>query len=183
MKTQDVIAESSGVMKDSQEASSTDVAGVVTVVGTGLIGGSFALILKDKGLATKIIGVDNNESHRKRALELNIVDEVSPLTEAIAKSKLIVLAIPVDALDKLLPAVLDQVEDQVVMDMGSTKENVIALVANHPKRSRFVASHPMWGTEYSGPEAAVRTAFSNKAAVICDAKNSDQDALDLVVNL
>ena len=183
MKTQDVIAESSDVTKGSNAASSTSLAGVVTVIGTGLIGGSFALVLKDKGLAVKIIGVDNNEAHRKRALELGIVDEVLPLTEAIAKSKLIVLAIPVDALDKLLGAVLDQVEDQVVMDMGSTKENVIALVANHPKRGRFVASHPMWGTEYSGPEAAVRTAFSNKAAVICDAKNSDQEALDLVVNL
>jgi len=157
--------------------------GVVTIIGTGLIGGSFALVLKDKGLATKVIGVDNNEEHSKKALELGIVDEVLSINEAIAESKLIVLAVPVDALDKILPAVLDQVEDQVVMDMGSTKGNVIASVANHPKRKRFVASHPMWGTEFSGPEAAVRTAFANKAVVICDSEKSDVDALELVIDL
>lgn len=157
--------------------------GVVTIIGTGLIGGSFALVLKDKRLACRVIGVDNNEEHRKKALELGIVDEVLPLSEAISKSKLIVLAVPVDVLDKLLPVILDQVEDQVVMDMGSTKETVLTLVANHRKRKRFVASHPMWGTEYSGPEAAVKTAFANKAAVICDSENSDADALELVADL
>ncbi len=73
--------------------------------------------------------------------------------------------------------------DQVVMDMGSTKENVIDAVANHPKRGRFVATHPMWGTEYSGPEAAVKDAFANKATVICDAENSDEDALELVEDI
>lgn len=158
-------------------------AGTVTIVGTGLIGGSLALVLKDKGLAHNIIGVDNNAAHEQKALQLGIVDEVLPLKEAIAKSKLVVLAVPVNALNKILPAVLDEVENQVVMDMGSIKEIVIALVADHPRRRRFVATHPMWGTEYSGPEAAVKSAFLNKAAVICDAGNSDADALDLVKDL
>jgi prephenate dehydrogenase len=158
-------------------------AGGITIVGTGLIGGSLALVLKDKGLVGNIIGVDNNKEHQEKALELGIVDKVLPLKEAIAKSKLIVLAVPVDALNKILPAVLDQVEEQVVMDMSSIKESVIDLVINHPKRRRFVASHPMWGTEYSGPGAAVKTAFANKAAVICDAENSDADALGLVKDL
>ncbi|MDB5246175.1 MAG: prephenate dehydrogenase [Segetibacter sp.] len=157
--------------------------GTVTIIGTGLIGGSFGLVLKDKKLAEHIIGVDKSEVNQKRALELGLVDEVLPLKEAIAKSKLIVLAVPVDALFNLLPAVLDEVINQVVMDMGSTKESVIAAVANHPKRRRFVASHPMWGTEYSGPEAAVKTAFANKAAVICDSEHSDEDALELVKNI
>lgn len=168
---------------DSETKSEPGTGGIVTIIGTGLIGGSFALVLKDKGLATKIIGVDKNEEHQRKALELGLVDEVLEINEAIAESKLIVLAVPVDALDNLLPAILDKIENQVVMDMGSTKENVIALVENHPNRKRFVATHPMWGTEYSGPEAAVKTAFSNKAAVICDAKNSDEDALELVINL
>ena len=157
--------------------------GVVTIIGTGLIGGSLALVLKEKGLACNIIGIDNNYEHQQKALQLGIVDQVLPLKEAIAKSRLIVLAVPVNALNKILPAVLDEVEEQVVMDMGSIKEIVIDLVANHPKRRRFVATHPMWGTEYSGPEAAVKTAFSNKAAVICDAENSDADSLELVKNL
>lgn len=173
----------SDIQKQSEDLGSPPLAGVVTIIGTGLIGGSFAMVLKDKGLTCRVIGVDNNEEHQKKALELGIVDEVLPLKEAITKSKLIVLAVPVNALDEMLPAVLDEVEDQVVMDMSSIKENVIDLVADHPKRRRFVASHPMWGTEYSGPEAAVKNAFANKAAVICDAENSDADALALVINL
>src|SRR4028118_1684411 len=183
MEKDNVLAEDSKVKGSEAFHLYDNIAGVVTIIGTGLIGGSFALVLKDKGLVTKIIGVDNNKEHQEKALELGIVDEVFPLDEAIAKSKLIVLAVPVDALASLLPAVLDQVGSQIVLDMGSTKANVITLVANHPKRGRFVATHPMWGTEYSGPEAAVKTAFSNKAVVICDAENSDADALDLVINL
>jgi prephenate dehydrogenase len=154
--------------------------GTVTIIGTGLIGGSFGLVMKDKGLATDIIGVDRKAENQQRALELGIADEVLPMKEAIAKSNLVVLAVPVDALHTLLPLVLDEVEDQVVMDMGSTKESVIAAVAHHPNRKRYVATHPMWGTEYSGPEAAVKTAFVDKAAVICDAEASDYDALEVV---
>jgi prephenate dehydrogenase len=158
-------------------------AGTVTIIGTGLIGGSLALVLKDKGLADKIIGVDSNTDHEKKALDLGIVDEVLPLNEAIVKSKLVVLAVPVNALNNILPAVLNQIDNQVVMDMGSIKAIVIDLVADHAKRRRFVATHPMWGTEYSGPQAAVKTAFLNKAAVICDAEHSDADALNLVKDL
>jgi prephenate dehydrogenase len=161
-----------------------DLGGVVTIIGIGLIGGSFALALRHKGIAGHIIGVDNNSEHQQKALELNIVDEVLPLNEAIAKSKLVVLATPVDTMVKLLPTIMDQINDeQVVMDMGSTKGNVINAIANHPKRKRFVATHPMWGTEYSGPEAAVKDAFINKAVVICDGENSDEDAVQLVQNI
>ncbi len=159
---------------------SLSVAGIVTIIGTGLIGGSFGLILKDKGLASHIIAVDNKRENQQKALELGIADEALPLEEAIKKSDLIVLAVPVDAVYSLLPKILDEVENQVVVDMGSTKEGVIAAVANHPKRRRFVATHPMWGTEYSGPEAAVNTAFANKATVICDSENTDEDALEMV---
>jgi prephenate dehydrogenase len=153
---------------------------IVTIIGTGLIGGSLGLVLKDKGLAKHVIAVDSNQENQTRALELGIADEVLPLKEAVAKSNLIVLAVPVDALFTLLPTVLDEVDNQVVMDMGSTKESVIHAVSNHAKRKRYVATHPMWGTEYSGPDAAVKTAFANKATVICDAEDSDADALKMV---
>ena len=159
---------------------SSAVGGVVTIIGTGLIGGSFGLILKDKGLASHVIAVDNKPENQQKALELGIADEALPLEEAVKKSDLIVLAVPVDALYSLLPRILDEVENQVVVDMGSTKEGVIAAVANHPKRGRFVATHPMWGTEYSGPEAAVKTAFENKTTVICDSENVDEDALEMI---
>ncbi|UYQ93945.1 prephenate dehydrogenase [Chitinophaga horti] len=157
---------------------------IATVVGVGLIGGSLALSLKEKGLANWVIGVDNNEENLRKARELNIVDEATSLEDAMNRSQLIVLAIPVDGLLKLLPSVLDKVKpDHVVMDVGSTKDIILQLVAGHPQRGRFVAAHPMAGTEYSGPEAAVRNLFTNKTMVLCDVKNSAEDALEVIENM
>jgi prephenate dehydrogenase len=84
---------------------------------------------------------------------------------------------PVDSVVKLLPALLDKIDNQIVIDLGSTKYPSINAVHNHPKRGRYVATHPMWGTEYSGPQAAVKGAFENKAVIICNAEESDEDAL------
>src|SRR5947199_5166709 len=106
----------------------------VTVVGPGLIGGSFALAMKDKGIAKKIIGVESNPEHKEKALSLGIVEEVLELNEAIEKSDLIILASPVDSIIKLLPKVLDKVNRQVVMDAGSTKEAIINAAEGHAKR-------------------------------------------------
>jgi prephenate dehydrogenase len=152
----------------------------VTVVGIGLIGGSFAVALRDKGIVRKIIGVDANEEHRKKALALRLVDEIKELKESIEESDLIFLAVPVDAVTKMLPSVLDIVDKQVVLDAGSTKEGIIEAIKDHPNRGRFVATHPMWGTEYSGPEAAVHGAFTGKATVICNKEESDQDAVEKI---
>lgn len=152
----------------------------VTIVGIGLIGGSFALALKDKGIATKLIGVDSNKEHQEKALELILVDEIDELDKAVGKSQLVILAVPVDAVEKILPSLLDKIDHQIVMDAGSTKEGILEAIKDHPERKRFVATHPMWGTEYSGPEAAVRGAFQGKAAVICNKEESDDDAVELV---
>ncbi|HEU0065088.1 MAG TPA: prephenate dehydrogenase [Flavisolibacter sp.] len=153
------------------------------VIGIGLIGGSFALALKDKRIANSVIGIDNNKGHQKKALELKLVDSIADLDNAINNSDVIILATPVDAVIKLLPRVLDIIKNQVVIDAGSTKEAIIEAVKNHPKRGRFVATHPMWGTEFSGPEAAVKDAFVNKATVICNKEESDKDALDVAEEL
>lgn len=156
------------------------MANTVTIIGVGLIGGSLALSLKENGLADHVIGIDNNEAHLDKALELKLIDEQGILRNAIKRSKLIVLAIPVDMMSGLLPVIMDLVDQQVVIDMGSTKGHITQLIKDHPKRGRFVATHPMWGTEYSGPEAAVRGAFKNKAAVLCNIEDSDEDAVELV---
>jgi prephenate dehydrogenase len=155
----------------------------VSIVGIGLIGGSLALALKEKGLAKKVIGVEADPVHQQKALELGLVDEIMELDEAIADSDLIVLATPVNAVVKLLPHVLDRVDKQIVMDVGSTKDGIMEVVKNHPNRKRFVATHPMWGTEHSGPEAAERGAFAGKATVICDREESDSDAVEVVENI
>jgi len=125
------------------------------IIGVGLIGGSFALKCKSNGIAAKIVGVDNNPKHAADALSLGLVDEILDLESAVTSADVIILSIPVNALSELLPKILDLVDQQVVIDMGSTKSHINAVVENHSKRGRFVASHPMWGTEYSGPAAAV----------------------------
>jgi prephenate dehydrogenase len=155
----------------------------VAVIGVGLIGGSMALALKEKGFAHKIIGVEANEEHRRQALQLNLVDAMMELNEAVQASDLIIMAIPVNAVEKLLPEILEVVDQQVIMDVGSIKEGLIQVVKDHPKRNRFVATHPMWGTEYSGPTAAVHGAFTGKATVICDKEGSAPDAIALVEKL
>jgi prephenate dehydrogenase len=152
----------------------------VGIIGIGLIGGSLALQLNEKGLAAGIIGVESNAEHAKKAVDLQLVDEVKGLKDAIKEVDVIVLAIPVDQMITVLPSVLDLVEQQIVFDVGSTKEMLIEAVKDHPNRSRYVATHPMWGTEYSGPEAAIRGAFENKAVVICNADECDPDAVEWV---
>lgn len=152
----------------------------IAIVGVGLIGGSLAIQLHEKKLSSKLTGVDANEEHAKKAIELELVDEVLPLDAAIEQSDVIILAIPVDSMVSLLPSVLDRIDKQIVLDLGSTKWQLIEAVKDHPKRGRYVATHPMWGTEYSGPGAAVRGAYENKAVIICNAEESDADALDWV---
>lgn len=152
----------------------------IAIVGVGLIGGSLAIQLHEKKLSSRLIGVEADADHAKQAVELELVDETLPLEEAIAASEIIILAIPVDKLVEMLPSVMDKIDNQVVIDLGSTKSQLIDAIKNHPKRGRYVATHPMWGTEYSGPQAAVRGAFENKAVIICNAGESDADALDWV---
>jgi prephenate dehydrogenase len=152
----------------------------IAIVGVGLIGGSLAIQLHEKKLSLKLIGVDVNAAHAKKALELELVDEIMTLDDAIASTDVIILAIPVDKLVELLPSIMDKIESQVVIDLGSTKSQSLDAIKNHPKRGRYVATHPMWGTEYSGPQAAVRGAFVNKAVIICNAEESDADALEWV---
>ena len=153
------------------------------IVGVGLIGGSLALKCRKNGLANRIVGVDSNHEHGMKAVELGLVDEMMPMDEAILVADVIVLAVPVGALSRLLPYVLDRVSHQVVIDMGSTKGQLAKLVKDHPHRGRFVASHPMWGTEYSGPEAAVETAFEDKAVIVCDTIDSDPGALEMATEI
>jgi prephenate dehydrogenase len=152
----------------------------IAIVGIGLIGGSLAIQLHEKKISSRLIGVDASKAHETKALELELIDEVLPLDEAIAQSDVIVLSIPVDTMVGLLPNVLDKVTNQIVLDLGSTKSQLIEAVKQHPKRGRYVATHPMWGTEYSGPTAAVRGAFENKAVIICNEEESDADAVEWV---
>jgi len=151
----------------------------VAIIGTGLIGGSMALSLRKKNFANTIYGVEQNEVNARRALERKIVDEILPVQDAVAKADLTIISVPVNAAEKMILPILDSVENQVVFDVGSTKSSLCNIIKNHPNRGRFVATHPMWGTEYSGPDAATESGFEDKTVVICEKGKTDKDALEL----
>lgn len=145
----------------------------VAVVGLGLIGGSFALEMKR--LKNHVVGLDKNPEHRMRALELGIVDEIAETLQSRTDIDLIVLATPVRAIKDELPGILDEVgSKQIVVDLGSTKMQITETVADHPKRSQYLACHPMAGTEFSGPEAAVKNLFRDRFMVICEKEKTDE---------
>lgn len=155
----------------------------LAVIGIGLIGGSLALSLRKKGFVSNVIGVDNNPEHQAEALRLGIVDEIMTLEDAVKLADIIAIATPVNIAEKLLPSILDLVDQQIVFDLGSTKEAVAQIASAHAKKGRFVPTHPMWGTEFSGPSAAQSDAFENKATVICNREQVDMDALLTVERL
>lgn len=154
----------------------------IAVVGLGLIGGSLALELKKHVKAT-ILGVDKNEDHVSKALELGIIDKAIDFSE-INNANVVIIAIPVDDIGKVTSKVLDLVaDDALVFDVGSVKENICKELANHPKRKNFVAAHPLAGTEYSGPEAAVLNLFDEKVTILCETDKSDWKVLDKALSL
>ncbi len=156
----------------------------ITIVGVGLISGSFALALKQNGLAKNIIGVSRTQASLQTALQLGIIDEALPLIEAVKKSNLIYVAIPVDATLIVMQQIMDMLSpNQIVVDAGSTKYALCNLLENHSNRKQFVATHPMWGTEYSGPKAAIKDAFAGSTCVICDKELSDTQTLNTVENV
>lgn len=153
----------------------------VAIFGIGLIGGSLAKDLRESKFVSEIIGVENSESHAKKALELGLIDRVETKDKAIADADLIILTVPVNALIDELKYVLERIKPhQIVTDCGSTKGVIIDGVRNAPSRNRYVASHPMAGTEYSGPTAAISGLFNGKICIFCDVENSDSDAVETV---
>ena len=158
------------------------------VIGLGLIGGSMAIDLKRKGFAQTILGVDADPVNAAAAEKIGLVDKVVSLEECVDQSDVIILSVPVDAALKLLPVILDRFEQtgakgKLVMDVCSTKEHLSRSVKYHAKRKMYVASHPMSGTEYSGPWAALPGLFDGRACIICDSEESDRKAVKTVEEL
>ena len=153
----------------------------ILIAGLGLFGGSFALALRDRGIADEILGVEKSDENAAEALRLGLADRIVTLEEGVPQADLVVLATPVDTIPLMAIKALNHVTDrQVVMDMGSIKAELCEVISMHARRGRFVAAHPMWGTEYSGPRAAQHGAFTGRNAVLCEAERSDADALAAV---
>jgi len=124
-KSESLKSEASAEMASPMRGKSEGGRKRIAIVGVGLIGGSLAIQLHEKKISSRLIGVDSNEDHSKQAVELELVDEVMSLNDAIAASDVIILAIPVDTLVDLLPSVLDRIDNQIVIDLGSTKSQSI----------------------------------------------------------
>lgn len=156
------------------------------IVGVGLIGSSFALGIKQRTKNTDLVvmGVDQNEENAATALALEAIDRVVGLEEGLQTADATVLAIPVDHILTLLERCLDLVPEQsVLIDMGSTKEQLTARVRHHPRRGRYVAAHPIAGREKAGPAAARADLLADHVMIVCDQEQSDDDALRVALRL
>ena len=154
----------------------------IVVIGLGLIGGSLALELKRTKWAT-IYGIDNNSEHLQKALDLGIIYEKATIN-TVKDADIVIIAVPVNIIPRITLDVLDLIgDDTLVFDVGSTKSEVCKAVHNHSKRSNFVAVHPISGTEFSGPEAAIYDLFTDKVTIICEQKLSRKKMVDRVVSL
>ena len=144
----------------------------VFVIGIGLIGGSMVLDIKALYPEATIYGIDNNEKHLQQALELGVID-VAATMEDLADADFVIVSVPVNVVLGLLPQVLDLVgENAIVLEVGSTKNPICKAIANHPKRRNFIATHPIAGTEFSGPTAALRDLFKGKTNIICEVEKT-----------
>jgi len=160
----------------------------VGIIGIGLIGGSMAIDLKRKGFAQDVLGVEAEPLNSAAAQKIGLVDKVVSLQECVEESDLVVLAVPVGAAVKMLPDILDifasqNAVEKVVIDVCSTKEHLARAVKYHKARKQYVASHPMAGTEYSGPWAAMPGLFDGHACIICDAEESSPNAVQTIERL
>lgn len=151
----------------------------IAVIGLGLIGGSLALELKKNSWAT-IYGIDKNPEHLQKALDRGIIYEKAGF-DIIPQVDLVIISVPVDVIPEVALEVLDRIrEDALVFDVGSTKAAVCDAIRNHPKRRNFVALHPIAGTEYSGPEAAIYDLFRGKVNIICERGLSSESSIEKV---
>ena len=156
----------------------------IGIIGLGLIGGSMAIDLRRRGFAERVLGVENDSLHASAAQKIGLVDAIMPLEECVSQAEIIVIAVPVGAAVRLLTEILDRIGDgQIVIDVCSTKEQICLAAKYHPRRGQFVSTHPMAGTEYSGPWAAMEGLFDGRACIIANSEESSPKALRTIEQL
>lgn len=158
---------------------------IVSVIGLGLIGGSMAIDLKRRGFADTILGVENDPVNAAAAEKMGLADEIVPFEESISRADIIVISVPVGTAVRMLPQILDQFQkeganNKIVIDTCSTKSQIVRCVHYHPYRSRYVSTHPMAGTEYSGPWAAMPNLFDGRACIFANTEESDPKAVKTI---
>ena len=159
---------------------------IVGVIGLGLIGGSMAIDLKRRGFAQTVLGVENDPVNAAAAEKMGLADEITTFEDCVDRSDVVVIAIPVGAAVKMLPQVLDRFQghpDKIVIDTCSTKSRIVRSVHYHPCRGQYVATHPMAGTEYSGPWAAMPGLFDGRACIFANSEESSPKAVSTIEEL
>lgn len=150
----------------------------VGLIGVGLMNGSLALDLKSAHPSVLVYGVSRTEATLSNAMELGLIDHRATIDE-LKDMDLVSVAIPVEATAFLLPKILDAVgPNTLVIDMGSTKTAICESVAQHPKREQFLACHPIAGTEFSGPQAAIRNMYKDKVNMLCETHKTRPELLE-----
>lgn len=159
----------------------------IHIVGIGLIGGSFALGLRKAFPDVVISASDASEGHLLKARELKLIDKAAGIEE-VEEADVVIIAVPVDVAKKVAVQILDKIGvNTLVFDAGSTKAGLCEAIASHPNRRNFLAAHPIAGTEFSGPAAAVEDLFRNKTNIICEVEKTafklQERALDIFQKL
>ena len=161
----------------------------IGIIGLGLIGGSMAIDLKRRGFAQRVLGVEREPVNASAAEKIGLVDEVVPYEDLVARADIIIVAVPVGTAVKMVCDILDRFQrmegakEKIVIDVCSTKEQICQATHYHPCRSQFVSTHPMAGTEYSGPWAAMPNLFDGRACIIANAEESAPKAVKVIEDL
>ena len=159
----------------------------IIITGVGLIGGSFALDLRELFPEAEILGMDVNRMHLEKSVSLGIINGIAG-EDDISTSDMVIIAIPVDVSIEVVQDILCKVKDDcLVIDTGSTKLRLCDALKDNSKRRNLLAAHPIAGTEYSGPEAAVQDLYQNKTMIICEVEKTafklQERALDIFQKL
>ncbi len=156
----------------------------VGVIGLGLIGGSMAIDLKRRGFASRVIGVEQDSIAAEAAKTIGLVDDVVSYEDCIEQADIIVVAVPVGTAVKMVPEILNKIgPDTIVIDVCSTKSQICHATQYHPRRGQFVSTHPMAGTEYSGPWAAQPGLFDGRACIFANTEESSPKAVKRIEEL
>ena len=155
----------------------------ICIIGCGLIGSSLARAIKENNLSSRIVSSNRSDSVNKKVIELKIVDDSSSNTKKMTEgSDLIVIATPLSSYENVISKIKDSLKNGAILtDVGSVKENIISLVEkNVPKNVSWISSHPIAGTEESGPEAGFSELFANRWCILTPSKKANDKDIKLL---
>ena len=155
----------------------------IGIIGIGLMGSSFALDFRSKNKNSKIYGFDKDQKSLDYSIKNKIVDELLS-DENCRHLDFLIISVPVHYISNIVKKYLNHIsKNTLVIDLGSTKKSICDSLKNHPKRDQFLATHPIAGTENSGPMSAVSGLYFNSINIICESNKTRLDLLEKALKL